>query len=824
MNRHFWQGEWMNDESAARRLDTLEDRTQQVVTGPRLSPLVVLAAAEKLDLESHRAALVAWGLDEQEIEDTIDALRHALSRPELERKLKRELGGLDPARLVRFDFRTPTYEAWVPLGLLVHVTAGNAPAAGVLSAVEGLLSGNLNVIKVASDDSGFTAEVLAALASHDQTGQIAARLVVLHFSSSRADWMSRVLGAADAVAVWGGEEAVTGVTELVRPGTRVIDWGPKLSFAYLTDSAWSDVDTLHALAADVCRLEQQACSSPQVIYLDTEDPAQVFAFAERFASVLELTGPPTREPSQAEWAEITNTVVVTQLEEHLGLTKVRTGEHWRVLADVRSALRTSPLYRTVWVKPLPRKQITSTLRPMRRYLQTVGLAAERSDVALLARSFVSVGVQRITTPGSMLGGYSGEPHDGVYALQRYSNRVSVQLDDRFAADASLDDLAESRQLPVPAVPVTAKEDFETLQDRPADVYFRSGGSSGAPKLSAYTWADWDEQMWVGAEALLATGLDPRHDRIMNLFFNGHMYASFVSFFAALERMNAVQFPMGGEWGQLDAIAQAIVDNRVDTLLTAPSFVQRLFAEHGELLKEYGGIRKIFYAGEHFGAQAIARLRDEFGVETIRSAAYATVDAGPVGYQCQASDGKVHHLFTGLHTLEILDPSADRAVQGADPGRLVFTTHTRRGQRLERYEIGDLGRWIPGDCPCGRRTPRFELLGRTGDVFRAAAQTLNYRRFLTILEDEFSYSGALQIELHENSTGEELVVRLENGRAPEPASSKTALLSRYAEVAEAVEQDELLTVRVENTPLGDFLRTRSSGKLIAVVDQRGSRSV
>ncbi|SFR11327.1 Phenylacetate-coenzyme A ligase PaaK, adenylate-forming domain family [Lentzea waywayandensis] len=824
MNRHLWQGEWIDDDAVALRLDTLDDLTQQVITGPRLNPLVVLAAAEKLDLEQHRASLVSWGLDEVEIDETLEALRHALSRVSLERKLKRELGNLDPARMVRFDFRAPVYEAWVPLGLLAHVTAGNAPVAGVLSAVEGLLSGNLNVIKVASDDSGFTAEVLASLAAHDQTGQIAARLVVLHFSSSLTDWMSRMLGAADAVAVWGGEEAITGVTELVRPGTRVIDWGPKLSFAYLTGDSWSDVDTLHALAADVCQLEQQACSSPQVIYLDTEDPAEVFAFAERFASVLELTGPPTREPSQAEWAEITNTVVVTQLEEHLRLTKVHTGDHWRVLADVRSALRTSPLYRTVWVKPLPRKQITSVLRPMRRYLQTVGLAADRPDTAALARSFVSVGVQRITTPGSMLGGYSGEPHDGVYALQRYSNRVSVQLDDRFAADASLDDLAESRQLPVPSVPVTLKSDFETLQDRPADVYFRSGGSSGAPKLSAYTWADWDEQMWVGAEALLATGLDPRHDRIMNLFFNGHMYASFVSFFSALERMNAVQFPMGGEWGQLDAIAQAIVDNRVDTLLTAPSFVQRLFAEHGDQLKQYGGIRKIFYAGEHFGAQAIARLRDEFGVEVIRSAAYATVDAGPVGYQCQASSGKVHHLFTGLHTLEILDPETDQPVSFGEPGRLVFTTHTRRGQRLERYEIGDLGRWVPGDCPCGRQTPRFELLGRTGDVFRAAAQTLNYRRFLTILEDEYSYAGALQIELNEDAGGEELVVRMERDRAPEPAATHITLLSKYGEVAEAVEQDSLLTVRVENVPLAGFLRTKSSGKLIAVVDQRSSRSV
>ncbi|WP_329791526.1 acyl-CoA reductase [Lentzea sp. DG1S-22] len=820
--RHFWQGEWVDDEAAALRLDSLGDRTQEVITGPRLNPLVVLAATEKLNLDEHHASLVAWGLDETETAATLNALRYALSRDALERKLKRELGALDPARMARFDFRTPAYEAWVPVGLLAHVTAGNAPAAGVLSAVEGLLSGNLNVIKVASDDSGFTAEVLAELASHDETGQIAARLVVLHFPSSRTDWMSRVLGAADAVAVWGGEEAITGVTRLVRPGTRVVDWGPKLSFAYLTGDWLFDPGTLHALAEDVCRLEQQACSSPQVVYLDTEDPAQVFAFAERFANVLELSGRPTREPSQAEWAEITSTVVVAQLEEHLELTKVHTGAHWRVLADVRSAPRTSPLYRTVWVKPLPRRNIISVLRPMRRYLQTAGLAADRPDVASLARSFVSAGVQRITTPGLMLGGYSGEPHDGVYALQRYSNRVSVQLDERFASDASLDDLTESRQLPVPEVPVTAKSDFETLQDRPADVYFRSGGSSGAPKLSAYTWADWDEQMWVGAEALLATGLDPRHDRIMNLFFNGHMYASFVSFFCALERMNAVQFPMGGEWSQLDAIAQAVVDNRVDTLLTAPSFVQRLFAEHGPMLKEYGGIRKIFYAGEHFGARATARLRDEFGVEIIRSAAYATVDAGPVGYQCQASSGKVHHLFTALHTLEILDPETDRSVRGSEPGRLVFTTHTRRGQRLERYEIGDLGRWVLGDCPCGRRTPRFELLGRTGDVFRAAAQALNYRRFLAILEDEHSYAGALQIELNEDASGEELVVRMERGRSPEAAAARNTLLSRYAEVAEAVEHDKLLTMRVESVPQAAFLRTRNSGKLIAVVDQRSSR--
>ncbi|MEU7479110.1 hypothetical protein AB0A63_24195 [Lentzea sp. NPDC042327] len=108
--------------------------------------------------------------------------------------------------------------------------------------------------------------------------------------------------------------------------------------------------------------------------------------------------------------------------------------------------------------------------------------------------------------------------------------------------------------------------------------------------------------------------------------------------------------------------------------------------------------------------------------------------------------------------------------------------------------------------------------RTGDAFRTAAQTLDYRRFLMIVEDELGYSGALQLVLDESASGEKLVVRLEEGRAPDPATSRRTLLARYAEVAAAVEQDRPLTVRVENVGLADFTRTR--GKLVAVVDRRG----
>ncbi|MBP0450693.1 hypothetical protein J5Y04_14230 [Kitasatospora sp. RG8] len=853
-DRHYWQGSWVDDTEAGRRLAELDTCATEALAVP-LSPLTVLAACDRLagvlaDPASEQHRRLARLLDESgvgpaERERTLHDLTEALGREALETKVTRELGGIDPGRLARFDFRREIFEGWLPVGLLVHIAPGNAPAAGALSVVEGLLAGNLNIVKT-SGGSRFTHALLADLAALDPTGAIAARTVVLGFPSSRTDWLARLCGAADAVAAWGGEEAVNAIAALTPPGCRLVDWGPKLSFAYLTADAWSDPEVLAGIAQDICRLEQQACASPQVIYLDTEDQDRLFAFAERFAAVLAARPPAAAEPELLESAEITNTVLVARLEEHLGLTKVHAdpAARWHVLADTRVALRASPLHRTVWVKPLPRKRIGEVLRPMRRYLQTAGIGASRRDTAELAGAVLAAGVQRVTVPGRMLDSYDGEPHDGVYALQRYSRRVDVQLDARFASDACLDDLVGARELAPPPVPVTAKTDFEQLQGDlgRAEVFFRSGGSSGAPKLSAFSWDDYHEHMRHGAEGVLAAGFDPRTDRAMNLFFGGQLYGGFLSFYSVLENLRAVQFPMAAQDDHA-AVARSIVEHRVDTLFGMPNYLLRVFTEGAVVLRGYRGVRKLFYGGEHFPERQQTWLREEFGVELIRSAAYGSVDAGPLGYQCPDAGGRVHHLFSGLQTLEILDLEEDRPADPGEAGRLVFTAHSRRGQRLDRYEIGDLGRWVDGACPCGRRTPRFELLGRFGDIFRSGSHFLNYRRFVLAAEERLDHHGALQLLLDEDehSARETLTVRLEADRShsdaggdprpdgrPRPGGGLGAgeqpdavreFLDAYPDLAAAVVRDRLVELSVEHAPAEDFERTAASGKLLAVVDRR-----
>ncbi|WP_326586108.1 phenylacetate--CoA ligase family protein [Streptomyces sp. NBC_01294] len=288
----------------------------------------------------------------------------------------------------------------------------------------------------------------------------------------------------------------------------------------------------------------------------------------------------------------------------------------------------------------------------------------------------------------------------------YSRRVAVQADPaRFATTACLDDLARPVVLPRPTGPLLGKEDVQEpgrqLARADAELYFRSGGSTGAPALSVFSYDDYDTQMHAAARGLLAAGYDPVGDRTANLFYCGGMYGSFISFFSVLERLGGVQLPLSAGPDHR-ATAQAVIDLGADTFFGMPSYLWQLLHAEADALRGVRGLVKVFYGGEHFTEDQQRTLRDDFGIEVVRSITYGSTDLGPLGYQCTESSGGVHHLHADLHTMEILDPAEDRPVAPGETGRLVFTTHARRGQQLGRYVIGDLGREIRAAVPARTR--------------------------------------------------------------------------------------------------------------------------
>lgn len=372
-------------------------------------------------------------------------------------------------------------------------------------------------------------------------------------------------------------------------------------------------------------------------------------------------------------------------------------------------------------------------------------------------------------------------------------------------------------------PIMTKTDFLALHPTKenSDLFFYSGGSSGDPKISIFTYEDYHRQMELAAEGLFAAGLDPKKDLAMNLFFAGGLYGGFLSFFTILEKLQCPHFPMAAHTDH-QFVAKTIVKHKVNTLLGMPSYLLQLFHDNESLFRNNRVVQKIFYGGEHFSQSQKKYFQENFGIETIRSATYGSVDAGPLGFQCDHSTGAIHHLHYRLHDLEIVQLDKDEPVEAGQVGRFLITSKVRKGQKIVRYEIGDVGRWVPEPCPCGRKHPRFELLGRTGDIFRIGANFMSYQSFNKVLSEDFDYSGAFQIHLYpaQGLQKEKLSFRVDENLLPN--SEKESLLQKFMKLKdfkETVTVDKTVDIDFQFIPSHQFQITKGSGKIKGVIDHR-----
>jgi phenylacetate-coenzyme A ligase PaaK-like adenylate-forming protein len=254
----------------------------------------------------------------------------------------------------------------------------------------------------------------------------------------------------------------------------------------------------------------------------------------------------------------------------------------------------------------------------------------------------------------------------------------------------------------------------------------------------------------------------------------------------------------------------------------PSYIIQLFASNAELFRANPIVEKIFYGGEHFNESQKRYFQNEFGVKLIRSGGYGSVDAGPIGYQCAFCTGTVHHLHSRLHVLEILDLENDISVPRGEAGRVVLTSLSRAGQKIQRYDVGDLARILPGHCPCARKGPLLELLGRHGDVFRIGSAYFNYAKFVQIFGEQFDYVGELQIILRpgSGSSKEQITLCLsEHALLPDANEIHAVILDNYTDLREIVQVEGLLDLQIEYVDSSKLERTASSGKLRRIIDER-----
>ncbi len=159
-------------------------------------------------------------------------------------------------------------------------------------------------------------------------------------------------------------------------------------------------------------------------------------------------------------------------------------------------------------------------------------------------------------------------------------------------------------------------------------------------------------------------------------------------------------------------------------------------------------------------------------------------------------------------LEIVHLEQDVPVQANEVGRLLFTSRARQGQDVRRYDVGDSGRWVPGPCPCGLDSPRFELLQRHGKLLRVGTE------FISPLALQERVGRPIQMLLDHAPNGMERLLVLASS---ESGNVRQSLLTDEA-LANAV-NNCFLMVEIHECTESDFKRNTHSGKTPLVIDHR-----
>jgi phenylacetate-CoA ligase len=190
--------------------------------------------------------------------------------------------------------------------------------------------------------------------------------------------------------------------------------------------------------------------------------------------------------------------------------------------------------------------------------------------------------------------------------------------------------------------------------------------------------------------------------------------------------------------------------------------------------------------------------------------------GPgVAFECQEQNGM--HVWEDAYVAEIVDPKTLEPVPDGEVGELVMTTLAREGMPLIRYRTKDLTRFIPGDCPCGRKHRRIDrIMGRADDMFIIKGVNIYPMQVEQVLMQmpEVGHNYLILLEREGHIDQIRVKVEIKEEFFVEDMRALTALQKR---IASTLRDEILVTPRVDLVESGSL--PKSEGKAQRVKDMR-----
>lgn len=270
------------------------------------------------------------------------------------------------------------------------------------------------------------------------------------------------------------------------------------------------------------------------------------------------------------------------------------------------------------------------------------------------------------------------------------------------------------------IPFTTKDDMRSqypygLASVPTSEFVRmhcSSGTTGTPVAICHTQLDVNSWADLMARCLHMVGIR-KEDVFQNMSGYGLFTGGLGIHFGA-ERLGCMTIPAGA--GNSRRQLKLVRDFRTTAVHILPSYALHL----GSTLEEEGEdprslpLRVAVVGAEPYTEETRRRIETMFDMKVYNSYGLSEMNGPGVAFECQNQRGL--HVWEDAYLVEIIDPETGNLVPDGDVGELVFSTLCRHGMPVLRYRTRDLSRFIPGECPCGRKHRRIDrILGRSDDM-------------------------------------------------------------------------------------------------------------
>lgn len=318
----------------------------------------------------------------------------------------------------------------------LHIIAGNVPITAALTVIGAALTKGDCLIKTPSNDPFTAPAILRTMIDLDPDHPVTRHLSAAYWKGGDEEIERRIIRPSriEKLTAWGGMASMTHIRKYLVPGIELIALNPKLSISIVGREALESTEAMEEPAVGVAlmagRMNQTACSSTRIVYVECDDTEEDLARLEEFGHAIhraflalpphESTAPKRPDPD---------------LEDELRALALD-DEFYRVIGDTSSAgvvvSRTAdePVEfadrlnnRIVNLVPVP--DITKVSRWVSEETQTVGIHPEALRERL-RESLALCGVQRTLPLGTSFHMQSrddaeqshGLPHDGTEPLRR----------------------------------------------------------------------------------------------------------------------------------------------------------------------------------------------------------------------------------------------------------------------------------------------------------------------------------------------------------------------------------------------------------------------